>query len=118
MNEDLNVLIRQLSLKQKAALVCGGGSFESARIEPFDIPALIFSDGSQGIRRQAHAKDHLGLLPSIPSTCFPAASSLSCSWDTKLMKRIGEAMGKEARKLNVDVLLAPAINMIRHPKRH
>lgn len=115
MNEDLNVLIRQLSLKQKAALVCGGGSFESARIEPFDIPALIFSDGSQGIRRQAHAKDHLGLLPSIPSTCFPAASSLSCSWDTKLMKRIGEAMGKEARKLNVDVLLAPAINMIRHP---
>lgn len=115
MNEDLDVLIRQLSLKQKAALVCGGGSFESAHIEPFEIPALIFSDGSQGIRRQAHAKDHLGILPSIPSTCFPAASSLSCSWDKKLMERIGEAVGKEARKLNVDILLAPAINMIRHP---
>lgn len=115
MKKEIESLISDLTTDQKASLVCGKGAFESASIPSQDIRGLIFSDGSQGIRKQRYVQDHLGMFPSIPSTCFPAASTLACSWDKKLMFRIGEAMGKEAASLKVDVLLAPAINMMRHP---
>lgn len=115
MNDEILEILKRLSPQQKATLVCGAGQFESAGIAQLNIPSLIFSDGSQGLRRQRSLKDHLGLFPSIPSTCFPAASSLACSWDRHLCFQVGEAMGKEARKAGVDVLLAPALNLIRHP---
>lgn len=107
--------LSQLTLEQKAGLVCGKGDFTSAGLEEFDIPALEFCDGPQGLRKQKKNADHLGLASSLPATCFPVLGMLACSWDRKLAYRVGKALGEEAAAQGVDVLLAPSINLIRHP---
>ncbi|HYP76433.1 MAG TPA: glycoside hydrolase family 3 N-terminal domain-containing protein [Polyangiaceae bacterium] len=49
------------------------------------------------------------------STVFPAPSVRAASWDLDLEKRVGEAVGDEAAASLNNVLLAPAMNIVRHP---
>ena len=53
--------------------------------------------------------------PSVPATCFPTASALGSSWDPELVRRVGEALGREARAQGVAVVLGPGINIKRSP---
>ncbi|MBJ3813583.1 glycosyl hydrolase [Shimwellia pseudoproteus] len=53
--------------------------------------------------------------PSLPATCFPNGSSLACCWDTELVYRMGEALGRECQHMGVGVLLGPGINIRRTP---
>ena len=49
------------------------------------------------------------------STAFPATSVRAASWDLELEKRIGEAIGDETAAAKNNLLLAPCMNIIRHP---
>ncbi|MGW0180419.1 glycoside hydrolase family 3 C-terminal domain-containing protein [Nocardia sp. NPDC003345] len=80
------------------------------------VPALTMTDGPHGVRKQTGATDHLGLSGSEPATCFPPAVGLGQCWDTELVRRVGVALGREARALGVDVLLGPGINIKRDPR--
>lgn len=48
-------------------------------------------------------------------TCFPQAAAQGAAWDPELAYEIGEAMGKECRKQEIQVLLRPGVNMKRSP---
>jgi beta-glucosidase len=52
---------------------------------------------------------------SRPATCFPTGSSLSCSWDPGLIRRMGNALAEECLEMGVSVLLGPGINIRRTP---
>ncbi|NKY59050.1 glycoside hydrolase family 3 C-terminal domain-containing protein [Nocardia flavorosea] len=106
--------LSQLSLAEKAALGSGADFWTSRAIGP--VPALTLTDGPHGVRRQTGATDHLGLAGSEPATCFPPAVGLANSWDPGLVRRVGEALGREARVLGVDVLLGPGVNIKRDPR--
>ncbi|MEU4315246.1 glycoside hydrolase family 3 C-terminal domain-containing protein [Nocardia sp. NPDC024068] len=80
------------------------------------VPALTMTDGPHGVRKQLGASDHLGLSESAPATCFPPAVGLGQCWDPDLLRRVGVALGREARALDVDVLLGPGINIKRDPR--
>lgn len=79
------------------------------------IRSLVLVDGPHGVRRQTGTADNLGFHEALPSTCFPTGSALGCSWDPALVGEVARALGREARALNVDVLLGPAINIKRSP---
>ena len=49
------------------------------------------------------------------STCFPTQSLRAASWDVKLEYDIGKAMGDETMASKNSMLLAPCMNIIRHP---
>lgn len=49
------------------------------------------------------------------STAFPTPSIRAASWDLDLEKRVGAAIGDEVAASNNNVLLAPCMNIIRHP---
>jgi beta-glucosidase len=49
------------------------------------------------------------------ATCFPAPSIRAASWDMDLEKRVGEAAGDETAASGNNMLLAPCMNIIRHP---
>jgi beta-glucosidase len=49
------------------------------------------------------------------STVFPAASIRAASWDMALEKKVGEASGDETAASLNNMLLAPCMNIIRHP---
>jgi len=108
-------VLRRLTLFEKAALLSGGGAWKSRALPRRGLPALFFSDGPHGLRKQEGIGDHLGLHASRPATCFPTAATVANSWDTELAEAVGEALGNEARSQGVDVLLGPGLNIKRSP---
>lgn len=107
--------IRRLTIEQKCALLSGADTFCTRALPGQNIPSLWLSDGPSGVRKQEGASDHLGINPSAPATCFPTAVTLAGSWDPDLLEEVGRAMGQEAAAQEVDVLLAPGLNIKRSP---
>lgn len=110
---DIQSLIAQMTLEEKAALCVGASAWSTTPVERLGIPQMIVSDGPHGIRRVPDI--HSMAQQSLPATCFPTASCSACTWDVALMRRMGEAIGEEAIALEVDVVLGPGINMKRSP---
>ena len=110
-----SALIAQLTLEEKAALCLGADFWHTATVPRLGITGVMVSDGPHGMRTQPDAGDHGGLGGSLPATCFPTASALGSSWDPALVRRVGAAIGREAREQGVSVVLGPGINIKRSP---
>lgn len=115
MDLDIDALLDSLTLEEKASLTSGSSFWHTTAIERLGIPRVMLADGPHGIRAQPADGDHLGLGGSIPATCFPTASAVASSWNPQLMRRIGEALAREARAAGVSVVLGPGVNMKRSP---
>ena len=98
----------------EAAAMLSGRDFWSTRAGD-GIRSLVLVDGPHGVRRQPGTADNLGFNESLPATCFPPGVGLGSTWNPALIREVGEALGREARALDVDVLLGPAINIKRSP---
>lgn len=110
--------LQELTLEEKCKLLTGGGALQTTAIERLHIPDIAMSDGPHGIRR----------LLNIPEkeyeqkcnieggdTCFPTASAMGSSWNRELVKAAGIAIAKDCKQEQIDLLLAPGINMKRTP---
>ncbi|OOB90543.1 beta-glucosidase [Rathayibacter sp. VKM Ac-2630] len=104
-----------LTLEEKASLTSGESFWSTKAVDRLGIPSVVLTDGPHGVRLQQTGGDHLGLADSVPATCFPPAVALGSSWDAELVRRVGEALGEEARAEGVGVLLGPGINIKRSP---
>jgi len=113
MSERIEELIYQMTLEEKAALCTGEGPWTTTPLPRLGIPPLIVSDGPHGVRRVANLSEMAS--QSLPATCFPTASCLSATWDVDLIRKVGQAIGEEARALEVGVILGPSNNMKRTP---
>ncbi len=112
---NMEELLEQLTLDEKCALVSGADFWSTQDIERLGIPRVHLSDGPSGLRKQAGKSDHLGMHDSLPAACFPSEAALANSWDTQLLRDVGEALGSECRRENVRVLLGPGVNIKRSP---
>jgi beta-glucosidase len=115
MGLDIEALLQQLTLAEKASLTSGSGFWYTVAIERLGIPKIMVSDGPHGLRAQPGEGDHLGLGDSLPATCFPTASAIASAWNPELLRQIGAALAQEARAINLSVILGPGINMKRSP---
>ncbi|GAA3381758.1 glycoside hydrolase family 3 C-terminal domain-containing protein [Cryptosporangium minutisporangium] len=97
-----------------AALTSGSDTWHTTG-DGAGLPPLTLADGPHGVRRTRPGGDALGIGDSIPATCFPPAVSLGSTWNPALLRRVGQALGREARALGVDVLLGPGMNIKRSP---
>ena len=113
--QNTELLLKELTLEEKCALLSGAETFETRGMPKHGIPQIWLSDGPHGLRKQAGESDHLGLNPSVPATCFPTASAVANSWDAALGEEIGAALGEEAAAQEVSVVLGPGLNMKRNP---
>jgi beta-glucosidase len=111
---DVEKVLSELTLEEKATLTSGVGFWNTAPIERLGVPSITLSDGPHGIRR-APQGDQIGIGDSYPATCFPPATALGSSWDPELAETVGRALGQEANALDVQVLLGPGINIKRSP---
>ncbi|WP_034648249.1 glycoside hydrolase family 3 C-terminal domain-containing protein [Cellulomonas sp. HZM] len=110
---DVERVLAGLTLEEKASLTSGADFWHTKAVG--DVPAIMVSDGPHGLRKQPDDVDHLGLGGSVPATCFPTAAALGSSWDPALLRRVGEALGRETRANDVAVLLGPGVNIKRTP---
>ncbi len=108
-------IVKRMTLREKADFLTGKAFFKTRDYPQYGVRGMYLSDGPHGLRKQAEAADHLGLHKSIPATCFPTASIMACSWDEELGNEVGEALGKEAASMDVDMVLGPGLNIKRNP---
>jgi beta-glucosidase len=119
---DVERVLAGLTLEEKASLLSGLDFWttqpvarDGAAGSDVVVPGVMVTDGPHGLRKQADSPDHLGLGNSVPATCFPTAVTLGSTWDPALVRRVGEALGRETRANDVAVLLGPGINIKRSP---
>jgi beta-glucosidase-like glycosyl hydrolase len=98
-------LLARLSLKEKVSLMSGGTTFATAGVERLGLPSLNFSDGPNGVR----------VNEGTPTTVFPTGSALAATWNPTVLRQVGEAIGREAKALNIKVMLGPNVNIQRSP---
>ncbi len=115
MNDRIETILSQLTLEEKVSLTSGLDMSSTKPLERLDIPSVVLTDGPHGLRKQSTASDHIGMLQSIPATCFPSGAALASSWDRDLIEAVGAALGAECNAEGVAVLLGPAVNIKRSP---
>lgn len=115
MQKDLKQLVAQMTLEEKAGLCSGFDFWNLKGVERLSIPSIMVTDGPHGLRKQDTSADHLGLMNSVPATCFPTAAGLASSWNRELIHQVGVALGEECQAENVAVLLGPGVNIKRSP---
>ncbi len=107
----VDALIADLSVEAKIDLMAGStvtaidGLWPTPGVPGADLPGMRMVDGPRGVSGGAG-----------PATAFPVGSARGASWDRDLERRVGEAMGVETRAYGASVLLAPTVNVLRHPR--
>lgn len=112
-NVDLDSFVRQLSAEQLVSLVSGipgkgvSNTCGMGGIAELGIPSIMSTDGPAGVR--------LAPDTGIATTGFPCATLIACTWDEKLMYKVGKAGALEAKENALPIWLTPAINIHRNP---
>lgn len=74
------------------------------------VAGFKFRDGPRGVNLDAIARDKESF-----STAFPVPIARGASFDLDLELRVGAAIGDETLASGGNIMLAPAINILRHP---
>jgi beta-glucosidase len=110
---DIQAIVEQMTLEEKAALCTGASVWATRPIQRLGVPEMVMTDGPHGVRRVSDV--HTLGATSLPATCFPTASCQASTWNVGLIREMGQALGEEAIALKVDVVLGPGNNMKRTP---
>ena len=107
-------VLSSLTLDEKIRLLNGVGSWNT-----FDcngkVPVMSMSDGPHGLRRQTGNESYTDINDSNVATCFPTASALASSWSRDSARKMGQAIAREAKAENVQIMLGCGMNIKRTP---
>jgi beta-glucosidase len=105
---DLAVLVTKLSLEQKVRLLTGASLWRTCDEPAIGLRAMVASDGPVGVRGEHWDERDTSLA-------LPSPTALAATFDDELVTRLGALLAREARRKNVDILLAPMLNLHRSP---
>ncbi|MBQ8713519.1 MAG: glycoside hydrolase family 3 C-terminal domain-containing protein [Prevotella sp.] len=130
---NIDEVIAAMTLEEKAQLLVGGGndSFTGSGamlghqqklvagaagttvgIPRLGIPETCVADGPAGVHIDTKRKNDPN---DYSATGFPIGTCLASTWNTELVRQVGEAMGNETLEFGVDVILGPGMNLHRNP---
>jgi len=95
-------VLKQLTLEEKIGMLGGQHSSLPAN-NRLGIPEFKMSDGPMGVKSWGKA------------IAYPGGVALAASWNVNLARRVGVAIGRDARSRGVCILLAPGMNLDRAP---
>ncbi|MEV0967716.1 glycoside hydrolase family 3 protein [Microtetraspora glauca] len=119
LNQRIGDLLGRLTLDEKVSLL---HQYQPA-IDRLGI--RMFKTGTEALHGVAWSTDYdaNGAVVTASGTVFPQAVGLASTWDPDLIKRVGSAVGDEARGYNAENptvwglnLWAPVVNLLRDPR--
>lgn len=114
--EKIKELLSEMTLEEKVALCHGNTKFTSGGCERLGISGLSLSDGPNGVREEFAPHEWRSLeREEDKCTYLPTGSALAATWSPGMAKLHGSVLGSEARARGKDIILAPSINIVRHP---
>jgi beta-glucosidase len=105
-------LLAALSLTEKIAMMHGADLFLVDGVWLVEgnaaqgVPGLHMLDGPRGV----------SAFTELTATAFPVAMMRGATWDPELEREVGVTIATEIRAAGADVVLAPTINVLRHPR--
>ncbi len=108
----ITALLVELTLEGKIGMMHGAagavvdGVWLVDGVPGLGIPGLHLRDGPRGVSAFSGAR----------ATAFPVGALRGATFDPELEARVGAAIAREARSAGADVLLAPTMNILRHPR--
>lgn len=131
---EISDLVRRMSNEELAALCVGyGPGTPFSAFGDGSDPETIYDAQGKPITCNSHPTGLNGYIsPAMPEKgiwsmsyrdgpagvggiAWPTAMIMACSFDRKLWYAFGDAVGAECEDFGVDVWLAPAVNLQRHP---
>ncbi len=101
--------MQNLTNEEKLRLLVAKSSFTTYGANG-KLPEIVASDGPCGVRR--------GLVEypeGEPAICYPAPHVLANSWDREVAKAAGGAIASDCIERDIDIILAPGVNIKRTP---
>lgn len=98
--------VDELTLVEKCRMVAGVDEWLVPGCDRLGIPGWRTSDGPIGVR---------GRDPDGSGLALPGPSAMAATWDVGLVEELGVALGVECGDKDVDLLLAPTVNLHRSP---
>jgi beta-glucosidase len=102
-------IVSSLSVHEKVFLLSGSSFVRTSGLSKFDLHPAKTSDGPTDIRGDT-------VLNAPHSIVIPNATALASTWDLEAIRGIGSVLGGEAKWKEVDILLAPNLNLHRDPR--
>ena len=99
----MEMMVKETQLGPLSECIPGMGGY-TATIQRLGIPTITMCDGPAGI---GAGKAH--------KLAFPSATITACTFSEDLAEALGDALGGEAEERQVDVWLAPSLNLHRNP---
>jgi len=100
------VTLKSLSIDEKLTLLTGKDCWQLEDLGK--LPKIFLSDGPHGVRKMNGDE-------TVKATAFPTLSALGSTWNPALAREMGELIAEEAIERDVDVVLAPGVNIKRTP---
>jgi beta-glucosidase len=120
-------LVKMMTLEQKATLLyswtsvadlAGFGSDDITLSNGTVIVGWRSADGPNGIRFPVTGPPNdIAIYGSgNPATVFATEAARGCTWDTTMARKIGEAIGREARAMGLFCNLGPMSDLVINPR--
>ena len=106
----IDALVAALDLEEKAGLTAGVDNWSTMPVPRLGIPAVYLSDGPVGAR--GHTVDHESATTSV---CTISPTAMGASFDPELVRKVSAIVARQARDKGARILLAPTVNLHRHP---
>ncbi|MFI0430238.1 glycoside hydrolase family 3 C-terminal domain-containing protein [Mariniflexile sp. HMF6888] len=115
-DEKIDSLVAQMTLEEKIGMLHGNSMFTTTGVERLGIPELKMADGPLGVREEI-SRDNWSPAgwDNDFATYYPASGALAATWNTEMAYTFGNSVGQELRARGKDMLLSPAINIVRTP---
>ncbi|WP_455921209.1 glycoside hydrolase family 3 protein [Pseudomonas putida] len=101
-------LSEQLPLADQVRLTAGQDMWSSVALPDQGLASIRMADGPMGLTGGRVDERDVALLT-------PCGTCLGASWDHDLVYRIGQLIGDEARRVGVQAVLGPNLNLPRSP---
>ena len=107
---DIAALVAALDLDEKAALTAGADNWSTFAVPRLGIPGIVLTDGPVGAR--GATADHESLTTSV---AILSGTALGATFDPDLVAEMSAIVARQALDKGARVLLAPTVNLHRHP---